>query len=100
MLMVQQKRAIDAKNHADSWGEDSGGTYLGASSDFSRKTSQLYADEQNALSALMMTAPKMFQQFMNGVDSRGNPIDEARMVEALKAAGFKPRVAKYFVLGE
>lgn len=100
MLMVQQKRAIDAKNHADSWGEDSGGTYLGASSDFSRKTSQLYADDQNALSALMMTAPKMFQQFMNGVDSRGNPIDEARMVEALKASGFKPRVAKYFVLGE
>ena len=100
MLMVQQKRAIDAKNHADNWSQDSGGTYLGASKDFSRKTAQVYADDQNALAALMLKSPKMFQQFMNGRDSQGQPIDETRMINVLKAAGYKPRVAKYFVLGE
>lgn len=100
MLMVQQKRAIDAKNHADNWSQDSGGTYLGASKDFSRKTSQVYADDQNALAALMLKTPKVFQQFMSGRDSQGQPIDESRMTNVLKAAGYNPRVAKYFVLGE
>ena len=100
MLMVQQKRAIDAKNHADNWAQDSGGTYLGASKDFSRKTAQVYADDQNALAAIMLKSPKMFQQFMNGKDNQGNPIDESRMTNVLKAAGYNPRVAKYFVLGE
>jgi muramidase (phage lysozyme) len=100
MLMVQQKRAVDAKNHADNWSQDSGGTYLGASKDFSRKTSQVYADDQNALAALMLKTPKKFQQFMSGRDSQGQPIDESRMTNVLKAIGYNPRVAKYFVLGE
>jgi hypothetical protein len=100
MLMVQQKRSVDAKNHADNWAQDSGGTYLGASKDFSRKTAQVYADDQNALAAIMLKSPKMFQQFMNGRDTQGNPIDESRMTNVLKAAGYNPRVAKYFVLGE
>jgi hypothetical protein len=100
MMMVQQKRAVDAKNHADMWRKDSGGTYLDAGTDFSRKTSQIYADDQNALTALMLRSPQTFQMFMNGRDPQGRPIDEARMRNVLKAGGFDPRVAKYFVLGE
>jgi hypothetical protein len=100
LMLVQNRRSIDQGEHLNKWAQNSNGTFFGAPQDFERVSKQRYADEQNALSDLILHNSKEFQEMMNGRDSDGKPMTPNMIEHALNKLYHIPGLSRYFVGGQ
>jgi lysozyme family protein len=100
LMLVQNRRSIDQSEHLNKWAQNSNGTFFGAPQDFERVSKQRYADEQNALSDLILKHPKEFQDMMNGRDANGRVMTPTMVEDALNKTYHVRGLSRYFVGGQ